>query len=625
MRQMKFRFLFTFCIYIYSFFAAARPAQFSDASSKILISKNNIRVKKNGQSDWTEIRKVEILKESARDSEGLFRRSYPMWSKVEVALAQTTNAGKVLKVSDDQIEIERLASQGAGFDSNQQLTIGFPKVNVGSILESEIRLKTLKTPFQDHYFLSFSFGFAEFVESADYQIESEIPLEMVVFDPEKFLSIEQKVEGSLQKISVRLLRPIFKSFLDEQNSFMPMDSTPWVRLSSMKNWEKMPEGLIQKFEKSASENLPLPLADIVKSAKAFSDPIDQINQTTAAISEQVRYMGDWKTIEGGHEPRSLSVIQKTGFGDCKDFAVLTTRILRELGYQAFPALVWRSSYYAPPPVLIPSMDFFNHAIVWAKKENRIFWVDATNPFSFAQELQMDISDRPALILKSVPVLENTPKGKPTSGHVQIDLRVGSPRLKSQKITIDGNFRQMGRAANGLTGASLVTSQATIESSIISYLLSLNRVQNYRFDPFELRSRITSDQNFKFNAEELWHPLLTTAGKAYLVASPPEIAVFQFDAQQRFSPLALGPEYTWTRQIVFDVSFWQGSPNYHCHLSSPWIDFSRDFYRKKNQIIISEKTEKKAVIIGREEIHSAKFITLQDGLRKCFQEIAVIAK
>jgi len=115
------------------------------------------------------------------------------------------------------------------------------------------------------------------------------------------------------------------------------------------------------------------------------------------ICQKVQYLGSWLTFKGMFIPRSFEDVEKSRFGDCKDFATGTVAMLRALGIEADIALVERSLIavqYDP----FPSW-FVNHAIVKATTSTgKVYWIDPTN-YTATLSVRGDIADRPAITMK----------------------------------------------------------------------------------------------------------------------------------------------------------------------------------------------------------------------------------
>ena len=73
----------------------------------------------------------------------------------------------------------------------------------------------------------------------------------------------------------------------------------------------------------------------------------------------------------------LAEIERNGYGDCKDPAILLAAMLKAAGIKAEPTLVSRGDVVWD--LLVPGMYAPNHAIVRAEVDGKTWWLDPTNP------------------------------------------------------------------------------------------------------------------------------------------------------------------------------------------------------------------------------------------------------
>jgi hypothetical protein len=93
------------------------------------------------------------------------------------------------------------------------------------------------------------------------------------------------------------------------------------------------------------------------------------------VQDDIRYLG----IEMGrnsHEPHQPADTLAQRYGDCKDKAFLLSLLLRELGAEAYPALV-NTKLRRRLDVFIPSPFLFDHVITQVLDGGKTYWIDAT--------------------------------------------------------------------------------------------------------------------------------------------------------------------------------------------------------------------------------------------------------
>jgi hypothetical protein len=102
---------------------------------------------------------------------------------------------------------------------------------------------------------------------------------------------------------------------------------------------------------------------------------EQLAAAVRFVQDDIRYLG----IEMGrnsHEPHQPAATLAQRYGDCKDKAFLLSLLLRELGAEAYPALV-NTKLRRRLDVFLPSPFLFDHVITQVIDGGRTMWIDAT--------------------------------------------------------------------------------------------------------------------------------------------------------------------------------------------------------------------------------------------------------
>ena len=102
---------------------------------------------------------------------------------------------------------------------------------------------------------------------------------------------------------------------------------------------------------------------------------EQLAAAIRFVQDDIRYLG----IEMGrnsHEPHQPAATLTQRYGDCKDKAFLLSLLLRELGIEAYPALV-NTKLRRRLDVFLPSPFLFDHVITEVLDGGKTYWIDAT--------------------------------------------------------------------------------------------------------------------------------------------------------------------------------------------------------------------------------------------------------
>jgi len=152
------------------------------------------------------------------------------------------------------------------------------------------------------------------------------------------------------------------------------DVAPRIETSEFSSWREVAAWAAPLY---ATRSPPSPeflrlAADLARSS---TNPAQRIGEALRFVQEHIRYLGIEIGIQS-HAPSDPSDVLDRRFGDCKDKSLLLVTLLRELGVEAWPALVhtrWREKLWT----MSPSPLNFNHVVVWVSSEGREYCLDPT--------------------------------------------------------------------------------------------------------------------------------------------------------------------------------------------------------------------------------------------------------
>ncbi|MDE0092069.1 MAG: transglutaminase family protein, partial [Oligoflexia bacterium] len=353
-----------------------------------------------------------------------------------------------------------------------------------------------------------------------------------------------------------------------------------------------------------------------------------INFVMSALIDKIRYMRDWRSINGGYIPRSLSVIVKTGFGDCKDMSISLSALLRQLGFKAQVALVFRNSTrHSSDDYTLPNKGAFNHAIVRATVKDKVFWLDPTNFSVYSRGVFSDIANRPALVLEQpVSKVLRTPKLYGSESMLYLSQSLGL--TKNDLLKAKGTINFKGRAAIPYTGAMLNTSKKSLDYDFINFGGDVSTLKKWKVGNYDLRSRIVKDFSVKISyvaqADNPSSGYKSQLGALFFFPYPSAVRVFFIRAINRVSDLFLGQP----RKIIFISKLKNIKPvenlNFDCQLRSKWLSADRSV-ESTDPLVIKDSYEFKTAEVSIKEIKSKEFLKLQKELNSCFLRFAMIYK
>ena len=464
------------------------------------------------------------------------------------------------------------------------------------------------------------------------KVESERPLFYKINNPGQYLKASYRTHRRKRKyvFKVILRRPIFKAVIDEAFPFIDPNLLPWLEVSTATKWPRMVKTLGRKYEKIIEESLPKMHRTILKSAQKISTgPEDQMEFIISSLISGIRYFRDWKAINGGHVPRSLSVIAETGFGDCKDLSVSLAAILRKMGFTAYVGFIHRGSWrHRHSDFALPNGRAFNHAIVLAEKAGKKFWLDSTNRVSYARGLFSDIGDRPVLILKKTgALLLRTPKIDSQGEMYKItrDFEITG----TNEIKVKGSITFKGRGAISFTGASLYQSKESLDYDFTQFTgADTASLKKWKVEEYDLSSRIVKDFSVKisYSMRQNSYPFnfLTQLGPIFAFPRWGRVNNFDVRIQDRVSDLFLGQPYRAVMISKLKNIEPVGNSEFNCDLKSPWADFKRNVVSSK-PFTVKDVYDFKLPWISSRELKSSQFIRLQRNIRNCFKNFLMVYK
>lgn len=211
------------------------------------------------------------------------------------------------------------------------------------------------------------------------------------------------------------------------------DSTPdWydpfetLQVTEYGSWSEVARWADSLFRlDEASRTAVAALANDIRATHSGRDA--QLVAAIRFVQDDIRYLGI-EMGRGSHEPRQPAVVVEQRYGDCKDKALLLAALLRELGVEAWPALVdtklrRRLDEFLPSPFL------FDHVITQVVDGGNTYWIDGTLSDQGGTLATIDTpSDERALLVRA-GVTALTPIVIHSHGTVAV-VEVISPALSS---------------------------------------------------------------------------------------------------------------------------------------------------------------------------------------------------
>jgi transglutaminase-like putative cysteine protease len=158
---------------------------------------------------------------------------------------------------------------------------------------------------------------------------------------------------------------------------LPVEYPAWgsIDVSSTDDWQRVVDA-VAPYYKPATTFPPAFSAKLDDIALKHPVPADRMIQAMRLVQDEIRYVS-LSIGAGSYIPRDPATVIASGFGDCKDKALLLASALTRLGITAEVALADLDKGNAVDQHL-PALRNFDHAIVKATIGAKTYWLDGTN-------------------------------------------------------------------------------------------------------------------------------------------------------------------------------------------------------------------------------------------------------
>ena len=167
-------------------------------------------------------------------------------------------------------------------------------------------------------------------------------------------------------------------------------SPPHLALASGAGWREVAAAYAAVVERQLlGADLAAVAAEVVPKGASREEAAQRVLEW---LRRQVRYTG-LELGEAALVPARPAEVVARRYGDCKDLALLAAGVLRAAG---FPATLALTKATGDAPADLPGLGEFDHALV-AVGGTPLLFLDATDPFSPAGQLPMQLQGRQVLV------------------------------------------------------------------------------------------------------------------------------------------------------------------------------------------------------------------------------------
>lgn len=153
--------------------------------------------------------------------------------------------------------------------------------------------------------------------------------------------------------------------------------TRTTQITDMTAWADVSRLMAPLYARSSTLEAESPLlAEIARIRTEHATDEARASAALRLVQDQVRYLA-LSMGEGGYVPMTADEVWRSRYGDCKGKTVLLLALLHGLGIEAEAAMVSTTSGDGLPDRL-PVVGWFDHVIVKATVDGRIYWMDGAS-------------------------------------------------------------------------------------------------------------------------------------------------------------------------------------------------------------------------------------------------------
>jgi hypothetical protein len=165
--------------------------------------------------------------------------------------------------------------------------------------------------------------------------------------------------------------PVLKVENDAPFWYMPYATVTWSEFADWQAVARWAQPLYQVPDTLSPELQ----AQVDRITKAEQTPAGRMLAALRLVQGDVRYLGV-EIGQNSHAPNPPALVYARRFGDCKDKTLLLLTLLEHLGIEAHAALV-NTALQRGLGDLLPSPGVFDHVLVQARIDGRVWWIDPT--------------------------------------------------------------------------------------------------------------------------------------------------------------------------------------------------------------------------------------------------------
>jgi hypothetical protein len=350
------------------------PGDHTDLAYVWLLDEGKYSIEADGRVKNTTRQVVQILKPEGAEAYRERRLTWnPEHQKLTVNWMRVVRPnGEVISAKPEQVQDSDVpAEMGVPmYTATKVRRMSLSGLEAGTILDFSITTETDASMMPGEFFVSWRVTTPTYVVRSN--LEVDVPTAMSPLITERnldFKRAERTENGrriyTWRKSNVNRFRgePYAP---DSALQGMTVSVSPSFKWSAIGKWY-VP---IARDAYAISPSVEEKMKSVLTLARTLDDSIRAIHKW---VAQDIRYVAI-ELGRGGYVPRNAETVVRTGFGDCKDKAMLFVAALRKIGVTGYPVLLNISGLERKET---PSLGQFNHMIAAVKRGKGYEFADLT--------------------------------------------------------------------------------------------------------------------------------------------------------------------------------------------------------------------------------------------------------
>jgi transglutaminase-like putative cysteine protease len=258
------------------------------------------------------------------------------------------------------------------FNGTKSASIILEDIRVGDIIEYSYSIKGINPVFQKSYYGRNTVQWS--VPVQEYKLRLLHPQSRPINIKYHKTDLTPEVFRKNQQVEYRWISKNPPVISGERQLPAAYTLYPWIQFSEANTWQDIVQWALPLYQLDVKPGPKLQVI-IEKISKSHPSQEQRVTAILQFVQEQIRYLGI-EIGSGSYVPNPANLVLQRRFGDCKDKTMLMITMLKAFGIEAYPALV-NTDLHNGISEWQPAATAFDHVMVYAKLNNKAYWLDPT--------------------------------------------------------------------------------------------------------------------------------------------------------------------------------------------------------------------------------------------------------